>query len=213
VLCSVTIPYASRALFTSLPKNDWESLLFVLAGSGFSPDEHSKRITLLRRGMTPDDWLRMHRSYEPSNVEIELKALRVPALVLHPRDYPRLPTEAPMRVSALIPDARFQLLDGADIYGNAVQGLAAIDEFIAGLRGHDRHDGERDPSGDVISLLSTRELEVLRLVAAGQTNQQIAEVLVISSSTVAKHVSSILTKTGAANRAQAAVYAKDHGLA
>jgi DNA-binding NarL/FixJ family response regulator len=61
--------------------------------------------------------------------------------------------------------------------------------------------------------LSAREAEVLRLLVAGKSNQQIAGELVISPSTVAKHVSSILGKTGSANRAQAAVYAKEHGMA
>jgi DNA-binding NarL/FixJ family response regulator len=61
--------------------------------------------------------------------------------------------------------------------------------------------------------LSEREVEVLRLVAAGRSNQQIAGELVISPSTVSKHVTSVLSKTGSANRAQATAYAKDHGLA
>ena len=61
--------------------------------------------------------------------------------------------------------------------------------------------------------LSQREVEVLRLVAAGQTNQQIADALVISRNTVRRHVSNVFDKTGVANRAQAGVYARDHGLA
>ncbi|MBI5946983.1 MAG: AAA family ATPase [Chloroflexi bacterium] len=60
--------------------------------------------------------------------------------------------------------------------------------------------------------LSTREVEVLRLVARGRTNQQIADELVIALNTVARHVSNIFDKTGAANRAEAATYAARHGL-
>ena len=60
--------------------------------------------------------------------------------------------------------------------------------------------------------LSSRELQVLRLLAAGRSNSQIAEALVISPSTVAKHVSSILTRTESANRVEAATYAHRHGL-
>jgi DNA-binding NarL/FixJ family response regulator len=62
------------------------------------------------------------------------------------------------------------------------------------------------------SLLSSRELEVLRLVAAGRSNPQIAEELFISLNTVQRHVSNILAKTGSANRTEAAVYARDRGL-
>jgi DNA-binding NarL/FixJ family response regulator len=60
--------------------------------------------------------------------------------------------------------------------------------------------------------LSGREVEVLRLIAAGRSNPQIAEELVISLNTVQRHVSNILAKTGAANRTEAAVYARDKGL-
>jgi LuxR family maltose regulon positive regulatory protein len=54
---------------------------------------------------------------------------------------------------------------------------------------------------------------VLRLLAAGKSNQQIADALVISPSTVLHHVTNILTKTGCSNRTEAAVYARDRGIA
>jgi DNA-binding NarL/FixJ family response regulator len=60
--------------------------------------------------------------------------------------------------------------------------------------------------------LSSREIEVLRLVSAGKSNQEIAAELVISINTVRRHVSNIFDKTGAANRAQAVAYARDHDL-
>jgi DNA-binding CsgD family transcriptional regulator len=55
--------------------------------------------------------------------------------------------------------------------------------------------------------LTQREVEVLRLIALGRNNREVAEELVISLRTVAHHVTSILTKTGAANRTEAARYA------
>jgi DNA-binding NarL/FixJ family response regulator len=60
--------------------------------------------------------------------------------------------------------------------------------------------------------LSQREVEVLRLVAAGKSNREIADVLCISLNTVATHVRNILTKTGTANRTEAAAYALHRGL-
>jgi DNA-binding CsgD family transcriptional regulator len=60
--------------------------------------------------------------------------------------------------------------------------------------------------------LSGREVEVLRLIAAGCSNRAIAETLFISPNTVLHHVSSIFAKTGVANRAEAAAYATRHGL-
>jgi len=61
--------------------------------------------------------------------------------------------------------------------------------------------------------LTSRELDVLRLLAAGLSNREIGGRLFISANTAANHVRSILIKTGATNRTQAARYATDHHLA
>jgi NarL family two-component system response regulator LiaR len=60
--------------------------------------------------------------------------------------------------------------------------------------------------------LTERELEVLRLIARGRSNRQIAEELVISEKTVKTHVSNILSKLHLADRTQAAIYALREGL-
>lgn len=60
--------------------------------------------------------------------------------------------------------------------------------------------------------LTVREVEVIRLVAVGKTDREIAEDLFISFRTVGNHVRSILNKTGAANRTEAAAYAVQNGL-
>jgi DNA-binding NarL/FixJ family response regulator len=61
--------------------------------------------------------------------------------------------------------------------------------------------------------LSERELEVLRLVAQGRTNRDIAEVLVLSEKTVARHLTNIFAKIGVENRSGATAYALNHKLA
>jgi DNA-binding NarL/FixJ family response regulator len=61
-------------------------------------------------------------------------------------------------------------------------------------------------------VLTAREVEVLRLVAAGHTNRAIAATLVLSEKTVARHVSNIYTKLGIRSRAAATAYAYDHHL-
>ena len=69
--------------------------------------------------------------------------------------------------------------------------------------------GERSaPAG-----LTERELEVLRLIARGMSNKQIARELVLSEKTVKTHVSNILAKLHVADRTQAALYAVREGLA
>jgi len=66
---------------------------------------------------------------------------------------------------------------------------------------------------EVTSVLSARELEVLRLLAAAMTNRSIATELTISEKTVARHVSNIFAKLGMTSRAAATAYAYKHGFA
>lgn len=70
------------------------------------------------------------------------------------------------------------------------------------------------PTGDQIppEPLSERELEVLRLVAAGLTNRQIAEHLFISLNTVKSHIHHLCSKLEASNRTQAVAQARQYGL-
>ena len=70
-----------------------------------------------------------------------------------------------------------------------------------------RVPARRYPAG-----LSEREVEVLRLIAAGKSNKEIAEALVLSINTVFRHVNHIFQKTGTTNRAAAASYAHHHAL-
>lgn len=72
------------------------------------------------------------------------------------------------------------------------------------------HEAKRPLSEDP---LTQREVEVLRLIAQGQENRDIAEQLVISEATVRTHVSNILGKLHLASRTQAALYALREGLA
>ncbi len=61
--------------------------------------------------------------------------------------------------------------------------------------------------------LSKRELDVLRLLASGKTNKQIANTLVLAERTVEFHVSNVLSKLGVSSRMQAALWAKERGMA
>jgi DNA-binding CsgD family transcriptional regulator len=74
-----------------------------------------------------------------------------------------------------------------------------------------RLDGDGEPGRP--DGLTSRELEVLRVLAQGKTNRVIAEKLFISEKTVASHVSHIFTKLGVSSRAAATAYAYDHDLA
>jgi LuxR family maltose regulon positive regulatory protein len=64
----------------------------------------------------------------------------------------------------------------------------------------------------LVEPLTDRELEVLRLLAAGSRNREIADQLVVTLDTVKKHLSHIFDKLGATNRTQALAHARQLGL-
>ncbi len=68
------------------------------------------------------------------------------------------------------------------------------------------------PKAAGLEELTGREIEVLRLIAAGKSNHEIAEELIISEKTVKTHVSNIFSKLHLEDRTQAAIYALKHGL-
>jgi DNA-binding NarL/FixJ family response regulator len=113
-------------------------------------------------------------------------------------------------VAAAIPNARLIAIDGSNL-GDLDQGLRAIEEFLAGLPA--KEDAPALRAGPHAGTLSAREVDVLKLIAAGKSNAQIADELVISQNTAIRHVSNIFAKIGAANRAEAAAYATRNGLA
>ena len=88
-------------------------------------------------------------------------------------------------------------------------GMRGLEERLQVLR---QQAGKAPDTFARVAGLSERELQVLRLIAAGKTNQEIAAALSRSPNTVAIHVRNILGKTQAANRAEAAAFAVRHGL-
>jgi DNA-binding NarL/FixJ family response regulator len=69
-----------------------------------------------------------------------------------------------------------------------------------------------DPKKNLADPLSNREVEILRYVATGASNKEIADILVISEGTVKNHLSSILSKLGVRDRMQAVLKAKEYGI-
>jgi DNA-binding NarL/FixJ family response regulator len=87
----------------------------------------------------------------------------------------------------------------------AAPARARLDELAGGQR------QQRRPAPDALPV-TARELEVLRLVAAGRTNREIAGTLSVSERTVERHLGNVFTKLDVPNRAAATAYAYDHGL-
>lgn len=112
-------------------------------------------------------------------------------------------------LSYLLKDAHPEEL--AEAVRKAAQGEASLHPKVAARIVQEVQGGNRDTTNP-FSELSERELEVLRLIATGKNNQEIAAQLVISEKTVKSHVSNILSKLHLSDRTQAAVYAWSKGI-
>jgi two-component system, NarL family, response regulator LiaR len=98
-----------------------------------------------------------------------------------------------------------------DVLHRAVQGEVTLHPRVAS-RVLQNIRGENSGEQPLFTELTERETDVLKLIANGMTNSQIAEKLVISENTVKGHVSNILSKLHLADRTQAAVYAWQQGI-
>lgn len=98
-----------------------------------------------------------------------------------------------------------------DAIRKANRGEAVLDSRVAARVVREMQDPGREQVNP-FTVLSERELEVLRLVAMGSSNQEIAEKLVIGESTVKTHVGNILGKLNLSDRTQAAAYAWAAGI-
>lgn len=146
-----------------------------------------------------------------------LPLVSAPTLVMHCRDDQRIPFDQGRQLAALIPHARLVALDSQNhlLIEEEPAWRAAVSE-VRRFLGAAAPEAVSSPPAAAIpqspETLTSREIEVLRLIALGRTNREIAEELVISYNTAINHVKRILSKTGSANRVEAAAYAISHGL-
>jgi NarL family two-component system response regulator LiaR len=112
-------------------------------------------------------------------------------------------------ISYVLKDVRMEEL--ADVIRRAVLGEATLHPRVASRVIQELH-GSRSQELNPFTELTDRELEVLKLIAKGLSNREIADQLVISEFTVKGHVSNVLSKLHLADRTKAAVYAWQKGV-
>lgn len=151
------------------------------------------------------------------NVVDRLQLVEAPTLVLHALGDARVPFDEGRQIAALIPNAHLVALESTNHLTLADE--PAWEVLINNVR-HFLVTGEPLPEGASKTempeadpgQLTPREVEVLKLIATGKSNQEIASELVISINTVTNHVKNILGKTESSNRTEAANFAHRHGL-
>jgi pimeloyl-ACP methyl ester carboxylesterase/DNA-binding CsgD family transcriptional regulator len=146
------------------------------------------------------------------DVRNDLPRIHAPTLVLHRRDDRAIAYDFGRELAAAVPGARLFTLSGSQHLpwrGDAAAVVAAVGEF---LDGRPASLPERTLGDGARAVLTERELEVLRLVARGLSDREIAERLVVSPHTVHRHVANVRAKLGEPSRAAAVASAARHGL-
>jgi len=140
-----------------------------------------------------------------------LGKVQAPTLILHSRDDDVIPIAEGHILAAGIRGAQFVELDSKNHI--LLEGEPAWERFceevLDFMQIKDAVSGEEDPA---FNSLTAREREVLALITEGLGNAEIASRLSISEKTVRNHVSNVFDKLGVWSRAQAMVFAHDHGF-
>lgn len=173
---------------------------------------------VIRSAVDPEVFARYERVRAENALQELLAGVEAPTLFLHAAEDELIPVQVAQRLAGSMPDARLLAVptfSGMGVWNDDV----AMERLVSFLDGTWSGDPDDPTTGKATThlpigrgRLSPREREVLRLVALGRTNGQVADQLFISPNTVSHHLKTIFAKTGSANRTEAAAFAHRHGL-
>jgi pimeloyl-ACP methyl ester carboxylesterase/DNA-binding CsgD family transcriptional regulator len=204
---------ASRSMMRSDP--DWWAKLFAATRTG-NQDAGAHYERVIRNAVSPEIQPSLIDAYMAMDVREDAPSVQCPTLIASGRFMQT--AQSAREVATAIPSAKLTVfdIDAEDPYfAEPQQVLDAILPFLSeGLAEPEAELAPTATSGPDLAAtgLTNREIEVIRLVAQGLSNGAIGEQLVISSATVARHVSNILNKTSLANRVELARFASESGL-
>jgi len=200
--------------YGDIARTDWDLFTRMNPRINWPRQDPSVVQSVNRAATTQSDYLRTMAALSAESGDTALAKLQVPTLLLARggETQPISSEDQARRAAAIIPNARLVQFDDARGGFSASDGttppaVRAVEQFLQDIGSGDAPSIAHDSSN-----LSERELEVLRLLAQGKSNPEIAKELFITRNTVQNHVGSILIKTNLSNRTEAAVYAKDHGI-
>jgi pimeloyl-ACP methyl ester carboxylesterase/DNA-binding CsgD family transcriptional regulator len=181
-----------------------------------TPEQYADFDALQRGSATPEMAYRLREMFSGIDVTALCSRVRAPTLVMHVRDDAVVPFDEGRLLAALIPGSRFVPLEGSGHL--LVPGSPAWGRFFSELRTFLDQTGETIESTawaaegrrqrDVgVDALSTREREIMGLVAEGHTNGEIADALVLSPRTIERHLSNVYAKLGVEGKAARAAAA------
>jgi pimeloyl-ACP methyl ester carboxylesterase/DNA-binding CsgD family transcriptional regulator len=175
------------------------------------PEQQRWFSDLQRLSTSPENAVDLIRGFAAMDVHGDLADIRSPTLVLHARNDSRVPFAEGQLVASSIPNAELVPLESRNHI--LLEHQPAWRQFFVEIARFVRGCGEpRDAATTDFFDLTSREREVLDLIARGLDNAQIAEALSVSAKTVRNHINSIFGKLGTPNRAQAIVRAREAGL-
>lgn len=202
----------SRESIVDIVARDWRVGSRVLADM-LLPDstaqERSDFVRFQRGCMTGEEAAHSLKVLYGYDVRACLADIQAPTLVLHRRDDRSIPFPLGRDVASRIPNASFAALKGSNHLPWVGDAEAVAHTALTFLG-----TTPQKSTVDTVSTtgLSNREIDVLRLVAQGLSDQEIATRLTLSSHTVHRHVANIRTKLGLASRTAAAAHAVRAGL-
>jgi pimeloyl-ACP methyl ester carboxylesterase/DNA-binding CsgD family transcriptional regulator len=202
------LPEATRRSLVDFVRLNWALAAQMLAGL-IVPHASGDEITALsryKRHSADADVAAAFLELELyGNARPFLPRVTMPALVLHRRGDRTVPIARGRELASLLPNARFIALSG-DSHLPHLDDQREVHRALAGFL-----DDTVTVASNGNSPLTGREAEVLRLVAAGLSNREIASSLVLSEHTVHRHLANILRKLAQSSRAAAAAQATRAG--
>jgi pimeloyl-ACP methyl ester carboxylesterase len=175
---------------------------------GGSPEQLQWFNDLCRKTTPGEMAARIQESRGVVDVTADLGRVSTPTLILHARDDEVVPIAEGRLLASGMPGSEFVELDSRNhiLLEHEPAWRRFCDEVLAFL--HTGHGA----SDSAFAALSARERQVLALIADGLSNADIGDRLNISEKTVRNHTSNVFDKLGVWSRAQAIVFARDHGF-
>ena len=204
----------SQALH-AMAHTDWPLFLQTIAHAelGWSAgDVASQLAAQLREHVAPTAHAAHDAMARAADVTALLPRVRAATLVVHRRHVSHPHEHVPRELASGIAHARLAVLDGesvAPFVGDSAAGLALIEEFLTERTVAETRVPVNSHNKELVDPPSSRELEVLTLLAAGKSNDEIARSLFVTVGAVKTHVHALYRKLDVHSRTQAVARARE----